>query len=602
MASDSPLLKHSGLGRKEEATPHTPGRYSEPNATSSLAIQAARKITTTNLAYRYSPLPNGHIRLLRLLPSHVENAPLECDLFEFPLLESGGATHPYHALSYVWGSPDNTQSISIGNSHAAIPANLHGALLRLRDRFFERIIWADAICINQEDLKERGHQVRYMALIYAKASCVNVWLGEETDNSELALEYIRRAANGDSLEREESEYTLHLPFSRLFERPWFKRIWVLQEVAAAQHILIMCGPAEISGHTFCSGLTSPPMRRLAVQGTHQSVIQTKMYLMRHTISQSKRAIHATDHLSLEISTLGELIDMYHAREASDPRDKIYALLGMSSDGPISTLLSPDYEISWKDLLANLVNVFFGEPTSIETWDDKELAVILSKGYVLGWVKSIKQGGLGADEQQTITIATRWLYNSNSESGLFQWPLGNLGTPIREGDIFYLPRGASRPMVIRMYGDYCAVIAIAFVVPTSDKSRLAQYDHQVCSLAKRASTFDFLLVWDWKHSGKTYGVIQYFKSSISIQLQTRSWDPLAAVQDEIARLRNFEPILKHFRKRDQGISNYIEETAAYKIMVELVSRFRDAEIVLNWLDYYIRTFQKVRPFFNNRGLD
>jgi hypothetical protein len=91
--------------------------------------------------YRYSPLPLvSDIRLLRLM-SHKDNtAPIQCQLFDYSLQESGTRTHLYEALSYAWGSLDKLRSISIDKYNLPVTVNLHAALLCLRDRFIERII------------------------------------------------------------------------------------------------------------------------------------------------------------------------------------------------------------------------------------------------------------------------------------------------------------------------------------------------------------------------------------------------------------------------------------------------------------------------------
>lgn len=117
-------------------------------------------------------------------------------LLIIPLQGSVESTHHlYDALSYAWGSPEKTMSISIDNYDLPITVNLHAALLRLRDCFFERIIWVDAICINQEDSKEQGRQVQSMAMIYAMARRVIVWLGESEADSAQTLQEIHRAAD-----------------------------------------------------------------------------------------------------------------------------------------------------------------------------------------------------------------------------------------------------------------------------------------------------------------------------------------------------------------------------------------------------------------------
>src|ERR1700685_3305339 len=102
----------------------------------------------------YSQLPSeqDNIRLLRLTNKN-ETAAIECQLFNYTL-ESGRGTHLYEALPYVWGDPDTTVPISIGGHCFKVTKNLHAALLRLRNYSLERIIWVDAICVNQLDNQE----------------------------------------------------------------------------------------------------------------------------------------------------------------------------------------------------------------------------------------------------------------------------------------------------------------------------------------------------------------------------------------------------------------------------------------------------------------
>lgn len=126
--------------------------------------------------YQYSPLLGlGSIRLLRLMPHADKNASIQCQLFEFPLLcDSSGGMNLYEALSYVWGDGGNNMSISVDNHYLKVTSNLHAALLCFRDQFLERVLWIDAICINQGDLDEKKKQVQFMARIYSKASRVTV--------------------------------------------------------------------------------------------------------------------------------------------------------------------------------------------------------------------------------------------------------------------------------------------------------------------------------------------------------------------------------------------------------------------------------------------
>lgn len=183
------------------------------------------------MSYSYSDsallLALDEIRLLRLLPNTYENAPLQCQLFKCTLQDSGRQSHPYDALSYVWGDSANPKSISIGKHTLSVTMNLHKALSRLRHHAIERILWVDAICINQEDTSEKEQQIQIMAKIYALASLVVVWLGDVAENSDEALEEIRLFARyKNSSNSSRPECTQQNAVLALLQRTWFRRIWV----------------------------------------------------------------------------------------------------------------------------------------------------------------------------------------------------------------------------------------------------------------------------------------------------------------------------------------------------------------------------------------
>lgn len=176
--------------------------------------------------YSYSSLRDSDIRLLRILPSANENSQIECRLSTHSVLNSG-TSHHFEALSYVWGSKNSGCPIYLDGHEFTVKANLYAALSHLRDQFVDRVVWVDAICINQDDKNERGKQVQSMAKIYAKASRVVVWLGEGDGATGFnqALEQIRVAAFQQSVNAPVSK-THHQAILRLLQRPWFERIWV----------------------------------------------------------------------------------------------------------------------------------------------------------------------------------------------------------------------------------------------------------------------------------------------------------------------------------------------------------------------------------------
>lgn len=186
----------------------------------------------------YRPLLQDSIRLLCLLPHEDENAPIRCRLFEYTLRESEKRTQPYDALSYVWGNTGKPRFISIGEYDLLVTENLYVALSRLRYRSIERIIWVDAVCINQGDEAEKEKQIPFMANIYGQARCVVVWLGEAADNSDQALEEIRIAGDKrvTNSEVKQIDETTQSAILALFQRSWFRRIWVRERTPMFEEI------------------------------------------------------------------------------------------------------------------------------------------------------------------------------------------------------------------------------------------------------------------------------------------------------------------------------------------------------------------------------
>ncbi|KAH8723853.1 heterokaryon incompatibility protein-domain-containing protein, partial [Phaeosphaeriaceae sp. PMI808] len=235
-----------------------------------------------SIPYCYSSIPPGkyNIRLLRLIPNKNKAAIIKCELLNYSL-EPGKGTHLYEALSYVWGDQNEIVPIFIDNHILPITTNLYTALLRLRDRDIARTVWVDAVCIDQENEREKEQQIQRMAIIYGQANRVVVWLGEAAGKSDQVLEEIRVAGSKNATDSSINE-TIQPAVLALFQRPWFRRIWVLQEVAAARHVLVMCGPTEIDGYAFCLGVD-------ALRGSYevptdlQSLIYSVTYLIRRAI-------------------------------------------------------------------------------------------------------------------------------------------------------------------------------------------------------------------------------------------------------------------------------------------------------------------------------
>jgi hypothetical protein len=170
---------------------------------------------------------------------------------------------PYDALSYTWGGEDLSHEITISREPYHIISNLHGALKYLHHKDGqERTIWIDAICVNQHDDAERTAQVKMMADIYLRARQVIMWVGEETEFDGMAFALLEQLKDvfkqhgrvefdfqqvgpngvpcpGYGLPNTNAKRWIAL--ARLFSRPYFERIWIIQEVVMATRAILICG-------------------------------------------------------------------------------------------------------------------------------------------------------------------------------------------------------------------------------------------------------------------------------------------------------------------------------------------------------------------------
>ncbi|KAB8215065.1 heterokaryon incompatibility protein-domain-containing protein [Aspergillus novoparasiticus] len=518
--------------------------------------------------YLYSPLPEGYIRLLRLMPHQDKHAPIQCRLFDYPLHNSAIGTHRYEALSYVWGSPEKPYSILLDTDCLSVTTNLYAALLHLRDRFIERVIWIDAICINQNDLDERSSQVQFMAEIFAKASCVTVWLEVEatsihndktSDEGGRALEVIQKAAEGYySTGMDEKKAVLSL-----LGRSWFRRVWVLQEIAAARHILIACHSAEIDGHAFSSGLAA--LKNLIVDENMRDQISMVVFLIKNATLRHKRVVAGSDKFSLHIRSLADLTTMYNNREATDHRDKVYALLGMSSDNHGPGAILPVYTVSWKDITYRLIGFYIGEQACVQTWDDEDIAVIKGKGCVLGVVKKVKLKSSKDnmwDNSHNAFVTVQMTGGDARGDGdmwtFFKWP-----GSIKKGDIVCVLQGASKPTLIRPCGDHCTVITVGFVpqrvdysmhgIQSANGGEINKWNGLLQSVALYPR--DFLLVWEWQEFS---GRLENEKDRAWLmdrRLPEHAKKELEVELPKIHRLQNLGLILVDSEKFEQALENF-----------------------------------------------
>ncbi|KXH61227.1 HET domain-containing protein [Colletotrichum salicis] len=212
--------------------------------------------------FQYEPLDLTG-RSFRLLMLHTASSgEISCDIFQASL--DPDVIIPYEALSYAWGNVELSASITANGKSLRITNNLITALSHLRHESMDRIMWIDAVCIDQNNVAERGHQVGHMTGIYRGAEQVIIWLGSSTRETQLLMgclkefqqEWNRQKSPDDfawareqwSTQRQSSgldqavvDDLQQKGLASLLAQPWFTRIWVLQEVSNARTAPIYCG-------------------------------------------------------------------------------------------------------------------------------------------------------------------------------------------------------------------------------------------------------------------------------------------------------------------------------------------------------------------------
>jgi hypothetical protein len=271
---------------------------------------------------------------------------------------------------------------------------------------------------------------------------------------------------------------------------------------------MMCGSIEIDGYVFCLGLKS--LRLSYTASPELQTLPSVIYLIERAGLRSKY----TKTFSLNIRWLAGLIDMFHTRKASEVHDKVYALLGMSSDDPNKAGLRPDYEISWKELFQKLVKFVLGKDISVETSDCTQRAVIKSKGYILGQVSSVR-----SDDRQNVNLIFTSKNSAWCLGDKMEWTLQASARSIREHDIICLLQGASKPTIIRLCKDHFDIVVIA-VTPLK-KSR--SFKQRELSKSKTFLPRDFLLVWDWEQLLEESKDREESNNWVSLDKATRIWN-------------------------------------------------------------------------------
>lgn len=289
----------------------------------------------------YRPLASSQIfRLLILDPAGRVSDPVSIRLQSVER-----STAPaYDAISYVWGDPGHRVTILCDGKPFGITFNLYWALVRIRHEFYPRVLWADAICINQSDLQERSKQVSFMGSLYSNASKVYLCMGDAEDGNAFQVQAVINDAKslrtGGGFPILPSNHPLRndprwYALGRLTTKPWFRRAWVVQEAALAKEPIVLYGRAEF------------PYRDLVMI---LRWLNTSAWATRFGLSSLFIHLDWADWRLNPQNREYAFVDLLsHAAllSCSDPRDKVYAFLGHPLAYSLSgnMLIRPDYQKS-----------------------------------------------------------------------------------------------------------------------------------------------------------------------------------------------------------------------------------------------------------------
>ena len=284
------------------------------------------------------------IRLLEVLRG-LNEAPLRCRIHHTDL----SSLPQYETLSYRWGDKTDVETIECDSQNLNIPKTLAAALRGVRHYDRSRLVWADAACINQKDLREKEQQVRLMRRIYSQSQRTLIWLSDQPNLKiswtawipiTFSLAWFRRRVDAHLVPQlrihhyRKNTSSIVSPLSsagyfayvNILRNPWFQRAWVVQEVAVANNPTIIWNGSEISWANVVNGLQfiSKLNFGLAFMPTLQHIF---------SIDRERQRYHRSK------DDLLHILQRHQRCSATDDRDKVFAFTGLADDRSADLVIS-----------------------------------------------------------------------------------------------------------------------------------------------------------------------------------------------------------------------------------------------------------------------
>ncbi|KAH8742386.1 heterokaryon incompatibility protein-domain-containing protein [Hyaloscypha finlandica] len=341
METSYQLRRRRALETMRRPQSGTSSMSSTDNALSQTLEQPSAARGESNFSHFPLDLSEAPIRLIDLLPIRESNPyRVECEM----IISTSISERTYEALSYEWGHSEASKEIFINGMRFFVRDNLWNALYDLREDSPRRL-WIDALCIDQQNVDERNHQVRHMSAIYSSAHRVLVWLGQGTDQGADAL----RTIASINLELERYDHSHPNSVRHSAQVPWdhirhmcrnsyWTRLWIVQEIGLARNLRIHWGSDHIEWDDFANCYPVLPND-----------------LQRSITFQLVRQRMARDGLNC---FLKDLLETCKGSLCLDPRDKVYGLLGLADDCREGNLTA-DYSKSLFDVYEDVIRFQYG---------------------------------------------------------------------------------------------------------------------------------------------------------------------------------------------------------------------------------------------------
>ncbi|KAG9200485.1 hypothetical protein G6514_006996 [Epicoccum nigrum] len=293
------------------------------------------------------------IRLYELFPSDFSTE-IRGRFINVPL----DTSPPFIALSYTWGPEEvDKRSIIVADEARRIPVRRNlwdflrrqSALIRKPTYF-----WIDAVCINQEVVEERNHQVSMMKRIYSTAACVYIWLGAEAEDSDCAMDWLHQKGPKKLRPRGPGYHprwngSQGAALVRLCERPYWRCMWIIQEMLYAERIVVWCGSKRVEWSVIEQlYLTLTTLQNEAWDVHHEHVLGVLHSAAAVMVWQRAHWRHP----SVAAPRLQTLVEAFQDWQCRDVRDKVFALVSMAS---LDTAIEPDYSLTAREVFYAVQN-------------------------------------------------------------------------------------------------------------------------------------------------------------------------------------------------------------------------------------------------------